>query len=206
MTTTTAAAEPKPYHHGDLRRALLQAAVTIVERDGANALTLRAVARGAGVSPAAPYHHFKDKDELLQEVAREGFRRLRGTMSGHASSLEPYSREIAYIEFAHDHPALYRVMYDCARNMERLPIGDNLDDDGVRIMHKALLGISVGKVNDIDLAVTAIAAWCACHGLAEISSFAQFDQLKDAMGGEREFLKAMFERFATFRTGKKPAA
>ena len=72
MKTTSATLEPKPYHHGDLRRALMDSADAILERDGPNALSLRAVAREAGVSPAAPYHHFKDKDELLSAIAREG--------------------------------------------------------------------------------------------------------------------------------------
>src|SRR5580658_11275763 len=76
MKTTSVAVEPKPYHHGDLRRALMESADAILEREGPNALSLRAVAREAGVSPAAPYHHFKDKDELLGAIAREGFARL----------------------------------------------------------------------------------------------------------------------------------
>ena len=68
MKTTNMAAEAKPYHHGDLRRALMDSADAILEREGPNALSLRAVAREAGVSPAAPYHHFKDKDELLSAI------------------------------------------------------------------------------------------------------------------------------------------
>ena len=67
------AAEARPYHHGDLRRGLVDAARRILEADGPSALSLRAVAREAGVSPAAPYHHFKDKGELLDAVALEGW-------------------------------------------------------------------------------------------------------------------------------------
>ena len=71
MTDTiesTTAADGRPYHHGDLRHALIEAARAIVIRDGAQALSLRGVAREAGVSPAAPYHHFKDKQELVLAV------------------------------------------------------------------------------------------------------------------------------------------
>ena len=68
-----AMAASKPYHHGDLRRALLDAAERVLERDGAGALSLRAVAREAGVSAAAPYHHFKDKDDLLAAVIDRSF-------------------------------------------------------------------------------------------------------------------------------------
>ena len=64
-----AAADNRPYHHGDLRRALIDAAQRLLESEGPTALSLRAVAREAGVSPAAPYHHFKDKSDLLEAVA-----------------------------------------------------------------------------------------------------------------------------------------
>src|SRR5207245_8861146 len=67
------ATDARPYHHGDLRRALVTAARRLLEAEGPAALSLRAVAREAGVSPAAPYHHFKDKGELLGAVASEGW-------------------------------------------------------------------------------------------------------------------------------------
>src|SRR5258708_7386031 len=66
----------RPYHHGDLSRALVDAARRILESEGPQALSLRAVAREAGVSPAAPYHHFKDKCELMDAVAHEGWQIL----------------------------------------------------------------------------------------------------------------------------------
>src|SRR5918993_3737086 len=78
---SAATAEARPYHHGDLQRGLVDAARRILEADGPSALSLRAVAREAGVSPAAPYHHFKDKGELLDAVALEGWEAL-----GHALS------------------------------------------------------------------------------------------------------------------------
>src|ERR1700741_2439858 len=70
-----------PYHHGDLRDALVQAAQRILETDGLAALSLRAVARRAGVSPAAPYHHFPDKQALLDAVAERGFDALTAAMT-----------------------------------------------------------------------------------------------------------------------------
>src|SRR5436190_20644583 len=76
MSESESSAEPRKYHHGHLRRALIEAARVILEREGPAALSLRAVARQAGVSPAAPYHHFKDKDELLEAVALEGWAML----------------------------------------------------------------------------------------------------------------------------------
>ena len=70
----------KTYHHGNLRRALLDGALRLVEDQGAEALTLRAAARRAGVSQAAPYRHFADKQALLAAVAEEGFRALTEAM------------------------------------------------------------------------------------------------------------------------------
>src|SRR6202012_2798827 len=113
------------YHHGDLRRALLTAAGDILERDGPAALTLRAAAREAGVSPAAPYHHFKDKDELLLAVGQTGFDSLRQALAAAATASERDDRlsalGMAYVAFAQANPALYRVMYDCARRTDALP-------------------------------------------------------------------------------------
>ena len=74
------AQDNRPYHHGDLRRALIDAARRLLENEGPTALSLRAVAREAGVSPAAPYHHFKDKGELLDAVAHEGWDMLNDLM------------------------------------------------------------------------------------------------------------------------------
>src|SRR5271167_4658097 len=121
----TGNAQVRPYHHGDLSRALVDAARRILEAEGAAALSLRAVAREAGVSPAAPYHHFKDKSELLNAVARDGFARLRLGVAEAINQAGPREKGscmgVAYVEFAQANPALYRVMYDCARDGDGLP-------------------------------------------------------------------------------------
>src|SRR4029078_7548187 len=109
-------ADSRPYHHGDLRRALVDAARRLLEAEGPSALSLRAVAREAGVSPAAPYHHFKDKCELLDAVAHEGWEQL-GEGVAAARSAAPCNKSalteigLAYVKFARENPALYRVMY-----------------------------------------------------------------------------------------------
>ena len=78
-------ASPRPYHHGNLSLALISAGRRILESLGPTALSLRAVAREAGVSPAAPYHHFKDKSELLDAVAQEGWHALGEAIAGATS-------------------------------------------------------------------------------------------------------------------------
>ncbi|MDR3513287.1 MAG: TetR/AcrR family transcriptional regulator [Caulobacteraceae bacterium] len=195
MKTQAALAESKPYHHGDLRRALLRAAVAILEREGPSALSLRAVAREAGVSPAAPYHHFKDKSELLNAVALEGFERLKTVLvEAFASARKDEMRSalgVAYVEFSQANPALYRVMWDCARNGEKLPESSHDKHSAFELVKDTLREAAGGQISELDLELTAIASWCAAHGLAEISTFAQFKPLKEAVGGDRAFLKAV---------------
>src|SRR5277367_5338303 len=87
----TGNAQVRPYHHGDLSRALVDAARRILEAEGAAALSLRAVAREAGVSPAAPYHHFKDKTELLEAVAHGGWEAMsEGIIAARRSAADPH--------------------------------------------------------------------------------------------------------------------
>lgn len=101
-----------PYHHGALREALLRAAETILKRDGFNALTLRAAAREAGVSHAAPAHHFGDLTGLLTELAAEGFRRFGEQLSNaNAAHGRRWDGARAYVAFAADNPALFQLMY-----------------------------------------------------------------------------------------------
>ncbi|HEY4042471.1 MAG TPA: TetR/AcrR family transcriptional regulator [Rhodopila sp.] len=104
------------YHHGDLRGALLHAAEGLLRDVGPAELSLRAVARRAGVSAMAPYRHFADKDALLAGVAADGFdqfaRRLRqATATGHDPRSALTAQGQAYILFARDEPALFRLMF-----------------------------------------------------------------------------------------------
>ena len=203
MKTTSATLEPKPYHHGDLRRALMDSADAILERDGPNALSLRAVAREAGVSPAAPYHHFKDKDELLSAIARDGFARLSAALVAAADDERDVQMKmsdlgVAYVKFAQSHPALYRVMYDCARAEDALPQKTEHERDGFQILKDALTKAGGNRVSETDIHLASIASWCAAHGLAEMSSFVQFRQLKAELGGDDAFLRGVLEHLGTF--------
>lgn len=102
-------------HHGDLRPALIAAALELVAESDAEGVTLRAVARRAGVSAAAPYHHFSDKDELLAAIARDGFDRLaevqRAVLDGAESAPDRLERLVTeYVVFALRHRTHYGVM------------------------------------------------------------------------------------------------
>jgi AcrR family transcriptional regulator len=114
------AAEHTPYHHGALRDALLQAAERVLERDGLAGLTLRAVAREAGVSHAAPTHHFGDLTGLVSELAAIGFRQFNAAMGAACSPDMPYpargmARAKAYVAYAQAHPGMYGLMFRTER-------------------------------------------------------------------------------------------
>ncbi|PSO15506.1 TetR-like C-terminal domain-containing protein [Bradyrhizobium sp. MOS003] len=129
-TNSTAGSRPKrgpasvksetPYHHGALREALLQAAERVLERDGLAGLTLRAVAREAGVSHAAPTHHFGDLTGLLSELAAVGFRQFNTAMASSCDAattpLEAaLARPKAYVAYAQAHPGMYGIMFRTER-------------------------------------------------------------------------------------------
>lgn len=106
----------RTYHHGDLRKALLDATLAIVRRDGPTAVTLRDVAARAGVSEAAPYHHFESKSHLLLAVAAEGYRALSERMAAAAArAATTHERLIAigaaYVEFALAEPGYFRMLF-----------------------------------------------------------------------------------------------
>jgi len=191
-------AEARPYHHGDLRRALIDAARRLLESEGPSALSLRAVAREAGVSPAAPYHHFKDKGELLDAVAGEGWMMLDQAIvaaKASAPSIHAAMTEIgvAYVCFATNNPALYRVMYDTARDKEAFPekMQDGEDSAYCKV-RDTLIEAGADPSAAVDIELATIAAWCSAHGLAEMSGFKQFEHLKDELGGEIAFFRAVF--------------
>jgi AcrR family transcriptional regulator len=117
---TAGASEDTPYHHGALRDALLEAAERVLERDGLSGLTLRAVAREAGVSHAAPTHHFRDLTGLVSELAAIGFRQFNAAMAaagaaGTSPIEKAMARAKAYVAYAQAHPGMYGLMFRTER-------------------------------------------------------------------------------------------
>lgn len=199
------AIEHRPYHHGDLRRGLVEAARRVLEAQGPAALSLRAVAREAGVSPAAPYHHFKDKGELLDAVAEQGWGMLSEVMTkAMAADGELRVVVLAYVCFALEHPALYRVMYDAAREKESLPFTVHESEDSAYAHVRDMLVKEGAAAQSIDLELATVAAWCSAHGLAEMAGFRHFDHLKEALGGDVAFLDAVLKHLGLFAGPKSP--
>ena len=158
------------YHHGDLRKALLLSAESILKREGLSALSLRATARAAGVSHAAPAHHFPDLASLLSELAAEGLDRLSDDLVEAAKKGRDTPIELAktYIAFAKANPALFQLMSD--------PIRLDAKNRALRAARKRgitlLAGTRGANMENPTLAqVGAITAnWALIHGLSLLLS------------------------------------
>lgn len=155
------------YHHGDLRAACLRAARELLEEDGRAGLSLRAVARRAGVSPTAPYRHFADRETLVSAVAAEGYRELGGYLAqAHPAPVTPADLAavaVAYVQFALAHPALFRVMFSepCdPGNDERAAATAAISAYVEAFVRRAFPDVG----NDTGALFTAI--WALVHGLA----------------------------------------
>jgi AcrR family transcriptional regulator len=196
----------RPYHHGDLSRALVLAGRRILETQGPTALSLRAVAREAGVSPAAPYHHFKDKGELLEAVAKEGWREL-GEAIARVREASPSALAaiteigVAYVCFARQNPALYRIMYDSACDRETMLDHAKEQESGWRHVADAIVEAGADPSDQREIELSTIAAWCTAHGVAEMAAFREFDHLKEALGGEEAFVRAVLHRVGLYQRG-----
>jgi AcrR family transcriptional regulator len=154
------------YHHGALREALLEAAEKIVRREGVNALTLRAVARAAGVSHAAPAHHFKDLSALLTDLAVIGFRRFRAYVARAAAEPDrkPWYAARAYVLFATENPGLFLIMFR-SENLDSKNTA--LDEERVSAFAALARDSGIGdKQPSIEELGTLTAAWALAHGFA----------------------------------------
>jgi len=160
------------YHHGDLRRALVQAALALVHEAGPSGITLREAARRAGVTHAAPYRHFADKESLLAAVAEEGFVQLRGEMEralALRSGLEAMEAiGLSYVRFALEHPSHFRVMFGAELgDKRRHPSLIEADQAVFDVLRVAIEGAQqCGALPLGDSASMGMVAWSMLHGVA----------------------------------------
>ncbi len=151
------------YHHGDLRATILTHAAALVAERGADGLSLRELAREAGVSHAAPAHHFTDRRGLFTALATEGFAMLAEALT--AARPDFLDAALAYVRFAIDHPGHYEVMFDKS-------LYDATDPDLVaaETAAGAELAAGVGTLDDPraknDPHAAELAAWSLVHGFS----------------------------------------
>jgi AcrR family transcriptional regulator len=170
----------RPYHHGDLRRALVLAGMEVLQERGLEAVTLRETARRTGVSHAAPYHHFPDKAHLIEAIAIEGFGRFADALQAAwddtpgPSLVRFRAVGLTYVRFALERPAQFRLMHrpelrggDGARDDEALP---PVVVAGRRAYEVLLRSIGTcqqdGFIHAGDPEPLALTAWSSVHGLA----------------------------------------
>ncbi|MDA2805312.1 TetR/AcrR family transcriptional regulator [Nocardiopsis suaedae] len=157
------------YHHGDLRRTLMAAAADAVAESGAAAISLRELARRAGVSNAAPTHHFGDKAGLLTALAAEGYDLLADTVTGaRLSGGGIVEMGVAYVRFAMEHPGHFEVMFHPALHRaddEELPAARARAGDALAAGVAEYVG---RRPEEGDAETARIAAWSLVHGHATL--------------------------------------
>lgn len=161
--------EKRGYHHGDLRRALIEAGLKLLEERDAEALSLREVARAAGVSATAVYRHFPNKDALLDALATEGLGRLAeaqhaaadaagGGQAGFAAT------GVAYVRFALANPALFRLTFGATASRNILAAPADHIPDALAFLRENAVGAAAKA--GVDPRIVAVRAWAMVHGLA----------------------------------------
>lgn len=160
------------YHHGDLRGALIDTALKIVQTEGIEALSLRNLAKAVGVTAAAPYSHFRDKDELLAAVAETGFQKLALQMVEAATGQNGVQGRIekliaAYIRFAVENKALFHLMFGRElTNMKAYPTLAMTAGKSYSLFSNVLA--KRAGASEEDTRIMTVSLWSMCHGIATL--------------------------------------
>jgi AcrR family transcriptional regulator len=185
------------YHHGDLRRSLIDAALELVQEAGPSGITLREAARRAGVTHAAPYRHFADKEALLAAVAEVGFAQLRSCIERavEAPGAEPRSLAAieaigcAYVRFARENSSQFRVMFGVELgDKRRYPALLEADQAVFDLLCSAIgRAQACGDLPAGDPARMGMVAWSMLHGVAALEVDGQLDRAGVSEGLVEEF-------------------
>jgi AcrR family transcriptional regulator len=164
------------YHHGNLKEALIRAALDLIAQKGPAGFTFAEAARWAGVSPAAPYRHFRDRDELLADVARRGFDQFEAVLArawdgGRPDAFRAFDRVgKAYLHFAKSEPAYYSAMFEAGVPPEASP---ELSEAGerafgvLRVATERLVSVMPAQ-NRPPVLMMALHIWAMSHGIASL--------------------------------------
>lgn len=177
MTIRVTRKPANAYQHGNLREALVNAGLRLLNEGGVANLSLRAAAELAGVSHAAPYRHFKDKGALLAAIAEQGFRLLTSAMQAEATRVATASasdRFLAigrgYLRFATEHPGYLGVIFGGVLSHEhKTPELDAAGRDAYQVLRTTVAeGMAAGEFRPGDPDLVSLAAWSTVHGLSHL--------------------------------------
>lgn len=168
--------ETRGYHHGNLREALIKAALDLIAEKGIAGATFAEAARRAGVSPAAPYRHFRDRDELLAAVAAAGFERFAGALEagwngGAPTPQEAYERMgRAYLAFARENPSDYVAMFESGLPADAHPALAQASQRAFGVLREAadVLVASMPAPGRPPALMVALHTWALAHGVASL--------------------------------------
>lgn len=164
------------YHHGNLKEALVRAALELIAEKGPAGFTFAEAARWAGVSPAAPYRHFRDRDELMSDVARRGFDLFEAALKrawddGKPSPLEAFERlGRAYLQFANKESAYYSAMFEAAIPLDTNPDFREAGDRAFNVLRQATetLVATMPAKQRPPVMMMALHVWALSHGIASL--------------------------------------
>src|SRR5262245_59269617 len=164
------------YHHGNLRQALIDAALDLIAEKGPAGFTFAEAARHAGVSPAAPYRHFRDRDALMADVARRGFERFEQQLAAAWNEGRPDRRAAfdrlgrAYLAFAREEPAYFSAMFESGLSLAEHRELQEAGDRAFAVLRGAcetlVAGLPVGKRPPAMM--LALLVWSLSHGIASL--------------------------------------
>lgn len=193
QTNRKRARQADHYHHGDLRPALLEAGERELAERGIEGFSLRGVAKRAGVSHAAPAHHFRDVNGLLTALAAEGFRRFLEKQKSRQrkAAADPASQLIAsglgYIDFAVAHPALFRLMFSSDRPDHEEPELRAAASAAYQQLVDDVRGVRGAAPGQTDLApLEVMRTWAVAHGIADLITSKRLKHLAALRKDERD--------------------
>jgi AcrR family transcriptional regulator len=166
---------PRGYHHGNLKEALIRAALALIAQKGAAGITFAEAARWAGVSPAAPYRHFRDRDELLADVARRGFEQFEAALAGACSDRPDVFTAFdrigkAHLQFARSEPAYYYAMFEAGILLESSPELREAGERSFSVLRQATeqLVATMPAQSRPPVLMMALHIWALSHGIASL--------------------------------------
>jgi len=166
----------KGYHHGNLREALIEAALRLISEKGPGGFTVAEAARAAGVSPAAPYRHFRDRDDLIADIALRGYEQFASALRAAWDGGKPPPRAalhrlgVSYLDFARNQPAAYAAMFESGLKLAEHPALRAAADDAFAVLRDACeaLVAALPANRKPPALMVALHIWSVAHGIASL--------------------------------------